>query len=117
AENVVPFQHRFEEVVSSIITDDLLIPEIIIDAEVKLKDLSPSFFNILMQMEPFGPDNVRPVFVVKNVTDTGYSKVVKDLHIKLHIVQDNVVFSGIGFNLAHKADQLAGKQQVDVVFR
>src|SRR5205085_712435 len=53
AENVVPFQHRFEEVVSSIITDDLLIPEIIIDAEVKLKDLSPSFFNILMQMEPF----------------------------------------------------------------
>ena len=116
AENVVPFQHRFEEVVSSIITDDLLIPEIIIDAEVKLKDLSPSFFNILMQMEPFGPDNVRPVFVVKNVTDTGYSKVVKDLHIKLHVVQDNIVFSGIGFNLAHKADELAGKQPVDVVF-
>ncbi len=100
AENVIPFQDRFEEVVSSIITEDLLIPEIIIDAEVKLKDLTNSFHNIISQMEPFGPDNTKPVFVVKNVTDTGFSKVVKDLHLKLVITQENIVFSGIGFNLA-----------------
>ena len=116
AENVTLFQDRFEEVVSSIITDDLLVPEIIIDAEVKLKDLTLSFYNIVSQMEPFGPDNVKPVFVVKNVADTGYSKIVKDLHLKLMIAQDNIVFSGIGFNLANKYDQLAGKQPVDVVF-
>ena len=53
---------------------------------------------------------------MRNVTDTGYSKIVKDLHLKLLITQDNIVFSGIGFNLAHKYDQLAGKQPVDVVF-
>lgn len=116
AENVVPFQHRFEEVVSSIITDELLVPEIIIDAEVRLKDLNASFYNILSQMEPFGPDNVKPVFIVRNVLDTGYSKVVKDLHLKIVVSQDNIVFSGIGFNLAYKADQLAGKQPVDIVF-
>jgi len=116
AENVVPFQDRFEEVVSSIITDELLVPEIVIDAEVRLKDLTASFYNILSQMEPFGPDNAKPVFVVRNVFDTGYSKVVKDLHVKLVVTQDNIVFSGIGFNLAHKADQLAGKQPVDIVF-
>ena len=116
ADNVVPFQHRFEEVVSSIITDELLVPEIIIDAEVRLKDLTASFYNILSQMEPFGPDNVKPVFVIRNVIDTGYSKVVKDLHLKIVVSQDNIVFSGIGFNLAHKADQLAGKQPVDIVF-
>jgi single-stranded-DNA-specific exonuclease len=115
-ENVIPFRDRFEEVVSSIITEDLLVPEIVIDAEVKLKDLSPSFYNIITQMEPFGPDNIKPVFVVRNVTDTGYSKVVKDLHLKLVIIQDNIVFSGIGFNLANKYDQLAGKQPVDIVF-
>jgi single-stranded-DNA-specific exonuclease len=67
-------------------------------------------------MEPFGPDNAKPVFVVRNVTDTGYSKIVKELHLKLVVTQDNIVFSGIGFNLANKYDQLAGKQPVDIVF-
>jgi single-stranded-DNA-specific exonuclease len=116
AENVIPFRDRFEEVVSSIITEELLVPEIVIDAEVKLKDLTPSFYNIISQMEPFGPDNVKPVFVVRNVTDTGYSRIVKDLHLKLSITHDNVVFNGIGFNLADKYEQLAGKQPVDIVF-
>lgn len=116
AENVVPFRDRFEEVVSSIITEELLVPEIVIDAEVKLKDLTASFYNIISQMEPFGPDNVKPVFVIRNVSDTGYSKIVKDLHLKIHVTQENIVFSGIGFNLAHKYDQLAGKQPVDIVF-
>jgi single-stranded-DNA-specific exonuclease len=115
-DNVVPFQLRFEEVVSSIITDDLLIPEITIDAEVRLKDLTPSFFNIVSQMEPFGPDNVKPVFVVRNVVDTGYSKVVKDLHLKLVITQDNIVYSGIAFNFAQKFELLADKHPVDVAF-
>jgi single-stranded-DNA-specific exonuclease len=116
AENVAPFQHRFEEVVSSIITDDMLVPEIIIDAEVQLKDLTSSFYNILSQMEPFGPDNVKPVFIVKNVVDTGYSKIVKDAHLKLLITQNNIVFSGIGFNLSEKFRHLENKQPVDVVF-
>ncbi|MBL7696921.1 MAG: single-stranded-DNA-specific exonuclease RecJ [Chitinophagaceae bacterium] len=116
AENVAPFQHRFEEVVSSIITDDLLVPEIIIDAEVKLKDLSNSFYNIISQMEPFGPDNPKPVLLVRNVTDTGFSKVVKELHLRVVVTQDNIVFSGIGFNLAEKYKLLEGKQPVDVVF-
>jgi single-stranded-DNA-specific exonuclease len=115
-ENVVLFRDRFEAVVSSRITEELLVPEIVIDAEVKLKDLTPSFHNIVSQMEPFGPDNAKPVFVVRNVTDTGYSKIVKDAHLKLLITQDNIIFSGIGFNLANKYDQLAGKQPVDIVF-
>jgi single-stranded-DNA-specific exonuclease len=115
-ENVVLFRDRFEAVVSSRITEELLVPEIVIDAEVKLKDLTASFHNIVSQMEPFGPDNAKPVFVVRNVTDTGYSKIVKDAHLKLLITQDNIIFSGIGFNLANKYDQLAGKQPVDIVF-
>lgn len=116
AENVASFQDRFEEVVSSIISDDLLVPEIVIDAEVRLKDLTSSFYNIISQMEPFGPDNVKPVFVVRNVVNTGFSKVVKDLHLRLVIIQDDVVFSGIGFNLAGKFSELEGKHPVDVVF-
>ena len=72
-------------------------------------------------MEPFGPENMRPVFVAKNVSDTGYSKVVKEQHIKFSLRQDNAVMSGIGFNLADKfhllqPDSNRVKKPVDVVF-
>jgi single-stranded-DNA-specific exonuclease len=116
AENVTAFQDRFEQVVSSIITDELLVPELIIDAEVELKDLSSGFHRILAQMEPFGPGNCKPLFLVRNVLDTGHSKVVKDLHLKLSVMQNNTVYSGIGFNLADRIGYLKNRQPVDVVF-
>lgn len=116
AENVAAFRDRFEEVVSSTITDELLVPEIVIDAEVQLKDLTLSFYNILSQMEPFGPGNCRPVLMVKNVTDSGFSKVVKEQHLKISVTRDNVVYGGIAFNMAHKFPLLQDKQPVDIVF-
>ena len=67
-------------------------------------------------MEPFGPDNGKPVFVVRNVVDTGYSRIVKELHLKLSVTCDNIIFSGIGFNMADKYTLLQAKQPVDVVF-
>src|SRR5690606_15072350 len=115
-ENVPAFCDRFEQVVASSIADELLVPEIVIDAEVELKDLTNTFYKIVAQMEPFGPDNCKPVFMVRNVMDTGYSRIVKDLHLKLSIVRDNIIFSGIGFNLADKYQLLQLKQPVDVVF-
>jgi len=115
-EQVEQFSAKFEEIVSSTIEPHLLIPEIIIDAEVKFKNLVPSFYNILQQMEPFGPDNMRPVFIARNVTDTGYSKVVKESHIRLSVKQDDTLFSGIGFNLANKFHLLKSKTPVDIVF-
>jgi single-stranded-DNA-specific exonuclease len=113
-ENVTAFRDRFEEVVASSITDELLVPEIIIDAEVELKDLRSSFYNILTQMEPFGPGNTKPVFVVRNVCNSGNSRVVKENHIKFSITCDNITFSGIGFNMASKFQLL--EKPIDIVF-
>ncbi|HSZ84671.1 MAG TPA: hypothetical protein VK787_01500, partial [Puia sp.] len=93
-----------------------LIPEIIIDAEIKFSDITPSFYKILCQMEPFGPENMRPVFIAKNVMDSGYSKIVKEQHIRFSLKQDNIVFSGIGFNMSEKFYLLQMKKPVDVVF-
>ncbi len=107
---------RFEQVVCASITEELLIPEIIIDAEVELKDLTPSFYNIIRQMEPFGPSNVKPLFIIRNVRDTGHSKIVKENHIKFSITRDNVIFSGIGFNMVSKFHFLEGQKPVDIVF-
>ncbi|MDZ4807847.1 MAG: single-stranded-DNA-specific exonuclease RecJ [Bacteroidota bacterium] len=108
------FREKFEEVVSSTIPPELLVPEIIIDAEITLKDIKQSFYDIICQMEPFGPENLRPVFVVKKVTDSGWSKIVKEQHIRFSIKQDNMTITGIGFGMADKFRLL--EQPVDIVF-
>lgn len=116
-QNIDAFRNRFEEIVSSTIAAELLIPEIIIDAEISFKDIRQSFYDILCQMEPFGPENLRPVFMAKKVIDTGWSKIVKEQHIKFSLKQDNVTFSGIGFNMADKFHLLQEKKPLDIVFK
>jgi single-stranded-DNA-specific exonuclease len=115
-DQVNAFREKFEEVVAATITDELLIPEIIIDAEILLKDITPTFYNIILQMEPYGPENMRPVFISKRVIDTGWSKVVKEQHIKFSIKQENAIISGIGFGMADKFDLLSGKRPIDVLY-
>ncbi len=115
-EQVDNFSKAFEKAVIASITPELLIPEIIIDAEIKLSDITPSFYNIICQMEPFGPDNMRPVFISKKVVETGFSKIVKEQHLKFSIRQQNVIVSGIGFNMADKFHLLQMKEPLDIVY-
>jgi single-stranded-DNA-specific exonuclease len=110
------FISKFEEVVSSTIPPELLIPELLIDAEIQFSDINQKFYHILCQMEPFGPDNLRPVFVARNLVDTGYSKIVKEDHIRFSLSQQHIIFTGIGFNLAHKFHVINEKKPIDVVF-
>ncbi|HEY1112316.1 MAG TPA: single-stranded-DNA-specific exonuclease RecJ [Chitinophagaceae bacterium] len=115
--NVEAFCQKFEEVVSASIHPDLLIPEIVIDAEINFRDITTSFFNITCQMEPFGPDNLRPVFVTRGVVNTGYSKVVKEKHLRFVLRQGDITLTGIGFDMADKMDLLVNRQPVDVVYK
>lgn len=110
------FREKFEEVVSQNIDPECLVPEIVIDAEISFRDLNQSFYRILCQMEPFGPENPKPLFIARNVTDSGYSKIVKELHVKFSLRQGETIFNGIGFNLASKFHLLQGEQAIDVVF-
>ena len=110
------FSNKFEEVVASTIEPHLLIPEIIIDAAIELKDIKQSFYNIISQMEPYGPDNMRPVFITRNVMDTGWSRIVKEQHIKFVLRQGNCTVNGIGFNMAEKFPLLQMKKPVDIVY-
>ncbi|WP_346319113.1 single-stranded-DNA-specific exonuclease RecJ [Chitinophaga sp. YIM B06452] len=116
-ENVTAFQAKFEEVVASTINPDLLIPEIVIDTEINLADLTPAFYNIMRQFEPLGPENLRPVFLARNLMDTGFSKIVKEEHLKLSVKQRNGgSFSGIGFFMADKFELINHKKPFDLVF-
>lgn len=113
--NIQAFSDAFEKVVASQITDELLIPEIRIDAEISFANIKPGFYNILQQMEPFGPENMRPVFITKNVTDTGYSKIVKEQHLRLVLKEADVVMTGIFFRSAHYFP-IVQQGPVDVVY-
>ena len=116
-DKIEAFRNKFEEVVSTTIHPELLLPEILIDAEIKFKDVTWPFYNIISQMEPFGPENPRPHFLAKNVFDTGYSKVLKEQHLRFVLRQDNLNLAGIGFGMADKLPLLQMKKPVDIVFK
>ena len=101
------FKIEFERVVSETIDPKLLIPEIRIDAEIDLKDISPKFFRILKQFAPFGPGNMTPTFMTQHLTDTGWGKCVGDdkKHLRVVVKQERSNhFTGIGFGMANKHD-------------
>src|SRR5690554_321415 len=112
-ENVERFAAKFEEVVCSLITEDQLTPEIEIDLELDLSDITERFFNILVQMAPFGPGNMNPVFITRNCIDAGGTRIVGSEHIKLNVCQianPQVTANGIAFRQsAHYAEIVDGK--------
>ena len=113
-EHYKDFKQAFENEVAATITEDALIPKLKINAEIKLNQITPNFYNVIKQMEPFGPENMRPVFMAKNVTDNGYSKIVKENHIRFVITNGEQSISGIGFNMSEKFQLL--KKPFDIVF-
>ena len=117
-ENYIHFKNKFEEVVSKTINKKLLTPEITIDAEIELSEITPKFFRILQQMAPFGPQNMKPVFKSSCVRDNGYGKKVgaDKTHLKLNVFQgDNKqTFNAIGFNLGNKMDYV--QDEFDIVY-
>lgn len=115
-ENLEAFKNAFEEAVEEQIEPHLLIPEIVIDAEITFSELTQNFYKIIAQMEPFGPENMRPVFIVKKVDDTGFSKIVKEKHIRFVVKQNNITLTGIGFNMADKFSLLQMNTPLDIVF-
>lgn len=104
--NYQNFKNKFEEIVKNSIPEDLLIPEIRIDAEVNLSDLSPKFNRILNQFAPFGPQNMKPVFMTSDLRDNGFGKKVgaDKTHLKLNLITgaDKKTYNAIGFNLGEK---------------
>lgn len=115
-ENLLAFTNKFEETVAATIDPQLLIPEIIIDAEIDFAEITENFYNIICRMEPFGPENMRPVFITKNCCDFGYSKILKEAHIKFVLRQKETILNGIAFNMHEKFALLSNQKEVDIVF-
>jgi len=114
-ENFSSFKERFEKIAATTLHADQMIPVLEIHAEVALEDLSPVFYKILEQMEPFGPDNPKPVFCLRNVNNSG-CRIVKDDHVRFEVEKNGLRISGIGFGLAEKYNQLEDSTHLDIVF-
>jgi single-stranded-DNA-specific exonuclease len=107
AENYKTFKEAFEKQVSSTILPEMRTPEIEVDAEINFSDITPKLVRILKQFEPFGPLNMTPVFMTKDVKDTGYAKTLgaDEEHLRLFVKQNNSDgIAAIGFGLGKKID-------------
>lgn len=112
-ENLAAFQQRFEEVVSATIKEHMLIPEIAVEAELELNEITPKFFRILKQFEPFGPENMSPVFITKGLVDKGYVRIVGNNHLKMDLQTSKhpkESFSSIAFSQAQHFDDVLRKK-------
>jgi single-stranded-DNA-specific exonuclease len=118
-ENYHNFKNAFEKVVQETIHPDLLIPEITVDSEIDFANITPKLSRILKQFEPFGPQNMTPVFLTKNVKDTGYGKPMgqDDEHLRLFVKQNNSEgIAAIGFGLGNKLDLTTHQKPFQTVY-
>ncbi len=111
------FKLAFENAVAERITEAQLTPEILINSLLPLDNINMNFFQIITQMEPFGPDNMRPIFIAKGVMDTGYSKLVKEAHISFNVTQGNSSVRGIGYNMPEHIHIIKSGKPFDIVFQ
>jgi single-stranded-DNA-specific exonuclease len=111
------FKIAFEKAVAERIKEEQLTPEITINAALPIDDISMQFYQIIAQMEPFGPENMRPLFIAKGVYDTGYTKLVKDLHISFNVTQGKTNVRGIGYNMPEHMKLIKSGKPFDLVFQ
>jgi single-stranded-DNA-specific exonuclease len=117
-ENVAAFRTRFNEIVSSRILPDQLIPMISIDLKLGLENISPKFFNILRQMGPFGPGNMTPVFESSHVKLAGKPVIMKEKHIKFDVQQNgSPAFTAIGFGMAQFYAELTSEKSFSICYQ
>lgn len=107
-ENLEAFMERFDKIVAETIEKRMTIPEIEIDAKIRLTSISGKFYKILKQFAPFGPENMSPIFMTEGVVDTGYACVVGKNHLKLSVIHPDIS----GFPLAAIAFQQGDKLQI-----
>lgn len=118
-ENLDKFTECFEKYVSENITPEQQIPVILVDIELKFSEIEAKFYRILKQLAPFGPGNMSPVFVTKNVCDNGASALVgkNKEHLKLEIKDEfGTVCTGIGFSMMHHYQRIKKNEKFTICY-
>ncbi len=115
--NLNAFKAKFEHIVAQSIGEEHLTPSQEIDCVLELHQINANFVNVIKQMAPFGPQNMQPVFVSKNVKLHGNISIMKDSHIKFFVKQNNSIpIEAIGFGMAHFQTQLSSEKTFDICY-
>ena len=118
-ENLEGFKKHFENIVSQIIDKNIFEQELLIESKINLNEITPKFFRILKQFEPFGPGNKSPLFLSENLKTKGkaFELGKEKEHIKLNLTQDNKTsYSSIGFWFSNKFNNLENKENFSAVY-
>ena len=119
-ENIDEFRRRFTHYVEEHIGDEQVIPSADIDAEITFAQINNEFLRAMRMLNPYGPDNQKPIFVTRNVKDSGTSKLVgrKLEHIKLEIVDGSSerIMNGIAFGMAEYFDHIKQGKPFDICY-
>jgi len=120
-ENFKAFKKCFEDIVADTIQNEQLVPSIEIDMELKLKEITPKLYKIIKQFEPFGPDNMAPVFFTENIVDNGTGKPVGNSkeHLKLNLLHEDEPYKSypaIGFSLANYYSYISKGYPFDICY-
>lgn len=119
-ENIGPFMERFENYVYSTITEEQLVPRIFIDTDLSFSVIDENFFNVMSQFQPFGPDNMSPIFVSRNVYDTGAGRMVGSSgeHLKLNLCQEGSqkILPAIAFCQANHFEYIKSGKPFDTCY-
>ncbi|MFN3394064.1 MAG: DHHA1 domain-containing protein, partial [Candidatus Thermochlorobacter sp.] len=112
------FRAAFEQVCAERLTFEQRIPEIRIDAELKLEQITPNFLKVLKRFEPCGPGNLHPVFLTRGLKQTCQARVLKEKHLKLNLAtSQSQVYDAIGFNLHRYHDLVKDRScTLDIVY-
>jgi single-stranded-DNA-specific exonuclease len=118
-ENYEKFKNAFEKQVKNSILEEQREPQISIDLELNFEDIDEKTIRILKQFEPFGPQNMTPVFVTKYAFDTGYGKPMglNNEHLKLFLKQNNSEgYAAIGFGLGEKYNLITNRKRIEIAY-
>ena len=118
-ENLEGFKKRFENIVSQTIDNNVFEQKLLIESKINLSEITPKFFRVLKQFEPFGPGNKSPMFLSENLKINGKPLELgkEKEHIKLNLTQDNKIsYSSIGFWFSNKFNNLENKKNFSAVF-
>ena len=111
------FRERFKKVSIGHLTKEDIVPKLNIDQELELTTIDDSFMNGIEAFAPFGPQNLRPVFLTRNCEVVGHPYVVGNNHLKMKVRKGAAVFDVIGFGFGDKAQSISDKGcLVDVVY-
>lgn len=118
-DKISEFRQRFNRILREHLSNQDILPEINIDSKISLSEISPKFIRILEQFAPFGPGNMRPVFIAENVNLANTPRIVGSNHLLTTVKQNggDKIFDAIGFNLGSFFTLISeNSNSLDIVF-